>query len=399
MLIRQKMCNFARNRGGQIFDSFLIYIQKNKRGKELHYTELNINFANDIEDMAKKNNNELEKKNQAFLIYQDENGIARVNVRFEGEDVWLLQEQMMELFDASRQDVSYHINQIYAEGEQDPNRTRKNFLIVRQEGSRSVRRNMSHYNLDMIIAVGFRVKSQVATRFRQWATARLREFIQKGFTLDDDRLKGKGSRYFRELLQRIRDIRSSERNLYQQVTDIFSTSIDYNSQDNLTRMFFATVQNKLHYAAHQHTAAEVIYERVDAEKPMVGMTNFTGGYITKEDVQIAKNYLTEQELTYLNLLVSQYLGFAEVQALQQIPMKMVEWIKKLDDLMTLSGRQLLVGKGAISHEEAKKKAIAEFEKYRKMEMLQYESDYDRAIKELIHKENCPPTKDESDNEN
>jgi len=258
---------------------------------------------------------------------------------------------------------------------------------------------MSHYNLDMIIAVGFRVKSQVATRFRQWATIHLREFIQKGFTLDDDRLKGKGSRYFRELLQRIRDIRSSERNLYQQVTDIFSTSIDYDPQDNLTRMFFATVQNKLHYAAHQHTAAEVIYERVDAEKPMVGMTNFKGGYITKEDVQIAKNYLTEQELTYLNLLVSQYLDFAEVQALQQIPMKMVEWIKKLDDLMTLSDRQLLVGIGTISHEEAKKKAIAEFEKYRRMEMLQYESDYDRAIKELIQKENGLPAKGESDNEN
>jgi hypothetical protein len=243
------------------------------------------------------------------------------------------------------------------------------------------------------------VKSQVATRFRQWATIHLREFIQKGFTLDDDRLKGKGSRYFRELLQRIRDIRSSERNLYQQVTDIFATSIDYDPQDNLTRMFFATVQNKLHYAAHRHTAAEVIYERVDAEKPMVGMTNFKGDYITKEDVQIAKNYLTEQELTYLNLLVSQYLDFAEIQALQQIPMKMVEWIKKLDDLMTLSGRQLLVGKGTISHEEAKKKAIAEFEKYRKMEMLQYESDYDRAIKELIQKENSLPAKGESDNEN
>ena len=317
------------------FDTFVLY------GKL-------INFASDIGDMANKNNNELEKRNQAFLIYQDENGIARVNVRFEGEDVWLNVEQMMELFDASQQDVSYHINQIYAENEQDPERTHKKFLLVRQEGNRSVRRNMSHYNLDMIIAVGFRVKSQVATRFRQWATIHLREFIQKGFTLDDDRLKGKGSRYFRELLQRIRDIRSSERNLYQQVTDIFSTSIDYDPQDNVTRMFFATVQNKLHYAAHQHTAAEVIYERVDAEKPMVGMTNFKGGYITKEDVQIAKNYLTEQELTYLNLLVSQYLDFAEVQALQQIPMKMVEWIKKLDDLMTLSGRQLLVGKGTIS---------------------------------------------------
>ena len=290
--------------------------------------------------------NEIEKRNEAFLIYQDENGIARVNVRFEGEDVWLTVEQIMELFDASQQDVSYHINQIYADGEQDAERTHKKFLLVRQEGNRSVRRNMSHYNLDMIIAVGYRVKSQVATRFRQWATQHLREFIQKGFTLDDDRLKGKGNRYFRELLQRIRDIRSSERNLYQQVTDIFITSIDYDPNANLTRKFFATVQNKLHYAAHQHTAAEVIYERVDAEKPMVGMTN--------------------------------------------IPMRMVEWIEKLDDLMKLSGRQLLVGKGTISHEEAKKKAIAEFEKYRKLEMLQYESDYDRAIRELIQKENSLP---------
>ena len=329
---------------------------------------------------------EIEKRNEAFLIYQDENGIAQVNVRFEGEDVWLTVEQMMELFDASQQDVSYHINQIYSDGEQDPERTHKKFLLVRQEGNRSVHRNISHYNLDMIIAVGFRVKSQVATRFRKWATRHLHEFIQKGFSLDDDRLKGTRSRYFRELLQRIRDIRSSERNLYQQVTDIFSTSIDYNPRANLTHLFFATVQNKLHYAAHQHTAAEVIYERVDAQKPMVGMTNFKGNYITKEDVQIAKNYLTEEELTYLNLLVSQYLDFAELQALQQIPMKMANWIEKLDNLMLLSGRQLLNNNGSISHEEAKKKAIAEFEKYRKLEMIQYESDYDRAIKELIQKE-------------
>ena len=340
--------------------------------------------------MAKKERNEIISRNQAFLIYQDDNGIARVNVRFEGEDAWLTQEQMMDLFDASRQDVSYHINQIYADGEQDPERTLKKFLIVRQEGNRSVRRNMLHYNLDMIIAVGYRVKSQVATRFRQWATAHLREFIQKGFVLDDNRLKGNRNRYFRELLQRIRDIRSSERNLYQQVTDIFITSIVYESSANLTKQFFATVQNKLHYAAHQHTAAELICDRVDADKPMVGMTNFKGNYITKEDVQIAKNYLTEEELTYLNLLVSQYLDFAEIQALQQVPMKMVEWIEKLDDLMKLSGRQLLVGKGAITHEQAKQKAIAEFEKYRKMEMLQYESDYDRAIKELIQKENSLP---------
>ena len=340
--------------------------------------------------MTKKNNNELASSNQAFLIYQDDNGITQVNVRFEGEDVWLPVELIMQLFDASQQDVSYHIGQIYAEGELDKERTHKKFLLVRQEGNRSVNRQISHYNLDMIIAVGYRVKSQVATRFRQWATAHLHEFIQKGFTLDDTRLKGNRSRYFRELLQRIRDIRSSERNLYQQVTDIFITSIDYDPNANLTRQFFASVQNKLHYAAHHHTAAEVIYERVDANKPMVGMTNFKGSYITKDDVQVAKNYLTEQELTYLNLLVSQYLDFAEIQALQQVPMRMQEWIEKLDELMKLSGRQLLVGKGTISHEEAKQKAVSEFEKYRKMEMLQYESDYDRAIKELIQKENSLP---------
>ena len=303
--------------------------------------------------MTKKDNNELANSNQAFLIYQDDNGITQVNVRFEGEDVWLPVELIMQLFDASQQDVSYHIGQIYAEGELDKERTHKKFLLVRQEGNRSVNRQISHYNLDMIIAVGYRVKSQVATRFRQWATAHLHEFIQKGFTLDDNRLKGNRSRYFRELLQRIRDIRSSERNLYQQVTDIFITSIDYDPNANLTRQFFASVQNKLHYAAHHHTAAEVIYERVDANKPMVGMTNFKGSYITKDDVQVAKNYLMEQELTYLNLLVSQYLDFAEIQALQQVPMRMQEWIEKLDELMKLSGRQLLVGKGTISHEEAK----------------------------------------------
>ena len=341
-------------------------------------------------NMTKKDNNELANSNQAFLIYQDDNGITQVNVRFEGEDVWLPVELIMQLFDASQQDVSYHIGQIYAEGELDKERTHKKFLLVRQEGNRSVNRQISHYNLDMIIAVGYRVKSQVATRFRQWATAHLHEFIQKGFTLDDNRLKGNRSRYFRELLQRIRDIRSSERNMYQQVTDIFITSIDYDPNANLTRQFFASVQNKLHYAAHHHTAAEVIYERVDANKPMVGMTNFKGSYITKDDVQVAKNYLTEQELTYLNLLVSQYLDFAEIQALQQVPMRMQEWIEKLDELMKLSGRQLLVGKGTISHEEAKQKAVSEFEKYRKMEMLQYESDYDRAIKELIQKENSLP---------
>jgi len=208
----------------------------------------------------------------SFVLYQDDNGITNVNVRFDGQDVWLFQQQIAILFDTTQQNISQHINAIIEEGELQKEATHKNFLLVRREGNRDVKRQIEHYSLDMIIAVGYRVKSQVATRFRQWATQRLHEYIQKGFTMDDERLKGNGNRYFRELLQRIRDIRSSERNLYQQVTDIYSTAIDYDPQSDLTQVFFATVQNKMHFAAHQHTAAEVIYTRVDAEKPMVGMT-------------------------------------------------------------------------------------------------------------------------------
>jgi hypothetical protein len=234
----------------------------------------------------------------------------------------------------------------------------------------------------MIIAVGYRVKSQVATRFRQWATQRLHEYIQKGFTLDDERLKGNGNRYFRELLQRIRDIRSSERNLYQQVTDIYATAVDYDPRSNYTKKFFATVQNKLHYAAHQHTAAEVIYKRVDADKPMVGMTNFKGDYITRDDVKIAKNYLTDKELQVLNLLVSQYLDYAELQAIEQKPMTMQQWIAKLDEILSIGNRPLLLDSGTVSHQAAIDKATEEFETYRRQEMLQYESDFDRAVKEL-----------------
>jgi hypothetical protein len=234
----------------------------------------------------------------------------------------------------------------------------------------------------MIIAIGYRVKSQVATRFRQWATQRLHEYVQKGFTLDDERLKGNGNRYFRELLQRIRDIRSSERNLYQQITDIYATAIDYDSRADITRQFFATVQNKMHYAVHQHTAAEVIYQRADATQPMLGMTNFKGNYITRDDVKIAKNYLSEKELQVLNLLVSQYLDFAELQAIEQTPMTMQQWIEKLNTILSASNRQLLYSAGTISHEQAIEKATQEFEEYRQKEMLQYESDFDRAIKEL-----------------
>ncbi len=318
----------------------------------------------------------------SFLIYQDDNGVSNVNVRFEGEDVWLAAEQIQVLFQASRQDVAYHIEQIYADGELKQEATCKKVLQVRQEGSRSVKRNFAHYNLDMILAIGMRIRSDVAVRFRQWAIRHLHEFAVKGFTLDDDRLKGNRSRYFRELLQRIRDIRMSERNFYQKVTDIFATSIDYDRTADITRTFFATVQNKLHFAAHKHTAAELIYERADADKPMVGMTHCEGKYITEDDVKIAKNYLNDKELEYLRLLVSQFLDFAELQALEMKPMRMEDWVGKLDAMLTLSGRELLNGPGKVSHEEACRKAVAEFREYRRREMLQYESDFDRAVREL-----------------
>ena len=318
----------------------------------------------------------------SFLIYQDDNGVSNVNVRFEGEDVWLTAEQLQTLFQTTQQNVSLHINNIYEDGELDENRTHKKYLLVRNEGVRSVRRSISHYNLDMILAVGMRIRSDVAVRFRQWAIRHLHEFAVKGFTLDDDRLKGNRSRYFRELLQRIRDIRMSERNFYQKVTDIFATSIDYDRSADITRTFFATVQNKLHFAAHKHTAAELIYERADADKPMVGMTHFEGKYITEDDVKIAKNYLSDKELEYLRLLVSQFLDFAELQALEMKPMRMEDWVGKLDAMLTLSGRELLNGPGKVSHEEACRKAVAEFREYRRREMLQYESDFDRAVREL-----------------
>ena len=239
-----------------------------------------------------------------------------------------------------------------------------------------------HYNLDVIIALGYRVQSPIAVRFRRWATQRLHEYIQKGFTMDDERLKQGGNRYFRELLQRIRDIRSSERNFYQQVTDIYATSTDYDPRAKMTKLFFATVQNKMHYAVHEHTAAELIYERVDNEKPLVGMTNFKGNYVTRDDVKIAKNYLTELELQRLNLLTSQFLDYAEYQALEQNPMTMADWIAALDDQILRLRKNILEGSGTVSHQEAIEKAEREFEIYREREMRLLESDFDRVVKRL-----------------
>ena len=324
----------------------------------------------------------MQKNENNIIIYQDENGITKVNVRFVDEDIWLTQNQIAEIYETTQQNVSLHINNIYKDKELEQNSTHKEFLLVQKEGNRNVKRNIDHYNLDMIIALGYRVQSQVATRFRVWATQRLHEYIQKGFALDDERLKQGGNRYFRELIQRIRDIRSSERNFYQQVTDIYATSIDYDPRSDLTKKFFATVQNKLHYAVHEHTAAEIIYERVDNEKPFVGMTNFKGDYVTVDDVKIAKNYLSEIELQRLNLLVSQFLDYAEFQALEQRAMTMNDWIEELDNQIIQNKRKLLEGNGKISHKEAIEKAEKEFEIYREREMKQLESDFDKVIKML-----------------
>ena len=279
-----------------------------------------------------------------------------------------------------------HISNIYKDNELPKDSTCKKFLQVQNEGSRSVKRNIDHYNLDMIIALGYRVQSEVAIRFRIWATQRLHEYIQKGFAMDDERLKQGGNRYFKELLQRIRDIRSSERNFYQQVTDIYATSIDYDPRADITKKFFATVQNKLHYAVHEHTAAELIYDRVDNEKPYVGMTNFKGDYVTIDDVKIAKNYLSEIELRRLNLLVSQFLDFAELQALEQRTMKMQDWVQELDNQILLNRRKILEGNGKISHEDVIAKAEKEFQIYREREMKELQSDFDMLMKSLTNKE-------------
>jgi hypothetical protein len=328
-----------------------------------------------------------DRNDNKIILYQDNDGITNISVRFSNEDLWLTQKQIAEIYDTSQQNISQHIDGIINDGELSIEATHKKYLLVQTEGKRQVQREVSHYNLDMIIAIGYRVQSQIATRFRQWATKRLHEYIQKGFAMDDERLKQGGNRYFRELLQRIRDIRSSERNFYQQVTDIYATATDYDPRSDITKKFFATVQNKLHYAVHEHTAAELIHGRVDNEKPLVGMTNFKGDYITKDDVKIAKNYLSEIELQRLNLLVSGFLDYAEYQALSLRPMSMSEWIAYLDQQIVSTQSHVLIGNGKISHKKAIEKAEKEFELYRAREMKQLVSDFDRALKQIAKQKN------------
>ena len=319
-----------------------------------------------------------------FAVFSTKDGKPSVVARFENDDVWLTQKHLAELFNTTKQNVNQHILAIYDTGELDRNRTVKKYLTVQTEGTRTIGRHVDHYNLDMIIALGYRIDSPIAIRFRQWATQRLHELIQKGFALEDERLKQGGNRYFKELLQRIRDIRASERNFYQQVTDVYATATDYDPRADITREFFATVQNKMHYAVHEHTAAEVIYERVDSDKPNVGMLTFKGDYVTKDDVRIAKNYLTENEISRLNLLVSQFLDFAEYKALSEEPMSMSDWVAALDDQLKRLRANILTDKGKVSHEEAMAKAESEFEIYRAREMRQLKSDFDKAVQGYLN---------------
>lgn len=319
-----------------------------------------------------------------ILFYTAGDGKTKLQVRLEDDTVWLNQKQIAKLFDKSRVTITEHIKNVFTEGELNEDSVCRNFRHTADDGKTY---ETQYYNLDVIISVGYRIKSQRGTQFRIWATQRLKEYIVKGFALDDERLKqgGKNTRYFQELLQRIRDIRSSERNFYQQVTDIYATSIDYKPKDELTQKFFATVQNKMHFAVHGQTAAELIINRADSSKPLMGLINFKGDYITAHDVKIAKNYLTEKELNQLNLIVSLYLDFAELQASNERPMKMTEWIAKLDQFLALSEKELLQNAGKVSAEEAARKAIDEFEKYRTERMKNHISDFDRAIKALENK--------------
>lgn len=318
-----------------------------------------------------------------MIIYTDESGLTKIDVKLEDDTLWLTQAQMCELYQTSRTNVVEHIKHIYEEGELQEEATCRKFRQVRQEGSRMVTREIPFYNLDMIIALGYRVRSIIATRFRQWATQRLKEYITKGFTLDDERLKALGGGgYWKELLERIRDIRSTEKVLYRQVLEIYATSIDYDPRASVSQTFFQKVQNKIHYAIHGHTAAELIVERADAEKDFMGLLTFKGNQPTLAEARTAKNYLNEKELKAMGQLVSGYLDFAERQAEREHPMTMEDWANYLDRILTMSGEQLLQDAGKVSHAEAMDHTTNEYRKYKQHTISDVEQDYLNAIKRL-----------------
>ena len=320
-----------------------------------------------------------------IIIYQTQDGQTKIDVRIENETVWLTQNQMAELFQTTKQNISLHIKNIFEEGELLEVSTVKDYLTVQNEGNRKVSRNITYYNLDVIISVGYRVKSLRGTQFRIWATQVLKEYMKKGFALNDDLLKqAGGGGYWKELLERIRDIRSSEKVFYRQILDIYATSTDYNPNAEETKLFFKVVQNKMHFAAHGHTAAEVIYLRADSTKDNMGLTVFRGNHPRKDEVTIAKNYLDEKELNILNRITSAYLEFAELQAIRQIPMTMKDWIAKLDDFIKMTGSELLENPGKISKLEAENKALAEYAKYKetiKDELSEVEKHFLESVKQ------------------
>ena len=309
--------------------------------------------------------------NGQIILFQTQGGETKIEVRLANESVWLTADQMAELFQRNKSTISRHIKNIYESGELEQNRTVAFFATVQSEGNRKVERNIAFYNLDMIISVGYRVNSHRGVQFRQWATQVLKEYMIKGFALNDDLLKNAGQgNYFDELLARIRDIRSSEKVFYRKVLEIYALSIDYDPRTSITQQFFKTVQNKMHFAAHGHTAAEVIYDRANAEKDFMGLTTWRGAMPTKHEAEIAKNYLSEEEVDMLNRIVNLYLDFAELQAKSHVPMYMKDWIQKLDDFLKLSGKELLDHAGSVSAEVAKLKANEEYDKFR--ERTQYQ---------------------------
>ncbi|WP_300939756.1 virulence RhuM family protein [Bacteroides acidifaciens] len=321
--------------------------------------------------------------NNQIIIYQGEDGETRIEVKFTGDTVWLSQQQMAELYQTTRPNIVQHIRNIYEDGELEEKATCKNFLQVRQEGTRQVSREIPFYNLDMIISLGYRIRSVIATHFRRWATERLKEYIIKGFTMDDERLKGNGGgAYWRELLDRIRDIRSSEKVMYRQVLDLYATAVDYDPRSDISIEFFKIVQNKLHFAAHGHTAAEVIFNRANAESPLMGLTSFKGNHPTLRDAKIAKNYLSEEELKILNNLVSGYFDFAEIQAIRRRPLYMSDYVQQLDNILSSTGEALLKGAGSISHQQAMEKAEREYRLFQVRELSPVERAYLETIKEL-----------------
>ena len=305
--------------------------------------------------------------NSQLIIYQTEDGQTKIDVRFDGDTVWLTQTALAELFQTTKNNISQHVKNVFEEGEVDQRATVKKFLTVQTEGQREVKRELEYYNLDLIISIGYRIKSRVASAFRIWATKHLHEFIVKGFVMDDERLKNPDLPfdYFEELTRRISEIRTSEKRFYRKITDIYATSVDYDPTNENSILFFRTVQNKVHYAITGSTAAEIIAGRVDSKKPNVGLINFRGSKPTKEEIVIAKNYLSEQELLVLNNLVEQYLVFAEGQAMQRVPMYMKDWIDKLHGFLQINNKDILKDAGKVSHELAKELAEKEFDKYYK----------------------------------